>query len=308
MSDGARPLRRLPGPRGGAAAGDRRRGRARARLGLVHPGPRGRGLRDASWPRALGRAHAVARGQRHRGAPARAGGAGRGRRATRSSPRPLTAAFTGLAILRAGARPVFADVDPRTLNVVAGGRRRARSRRARKALLPVHLYGHPGGPRPAAGRWPASAASPLVEDACQAHGARYRGRPVGALVRRGRALLLSDQEPGRARRRRAPSWWTTPALRGAPAPAAQRRPERPLPPRGARASTAGSTRCRPRSCAWGCATCEAWTERRRALAALYLRELAGRGRAAARGAALRARGLPPLRGPPPAPRRARGRA
>ena len=34
---------------------------------------------------------------------------------------PLTAAFTGLAILRAGARPVFADVDEETLNALAGG-------------------------------------------------------------------------------------------------------------------------------------------------------------------------------------------
>ena len=45
--------------------------------------------------------------------------------------------------MRAGARPVFADLDPATLNVVAGGGGARRSRRARRALLPVHLYGHP---------------------------------------------------------------------------------------------------------------------------------------------------------------------
>src|SRR5205814_10567769 len=55
---------------------------------------------------------------------------------------PLTAASTGLASLAAGARPVFADVDPATLNVTPEAVARAITRRT-KALLPVHLYGYP---------------------------------------------------------------------------------------------------------------------------------------------------------------------
>jgi dTDP-4-amino-4,6-dideoxygalactose transaminase len=92
---------------------------------------------------------------------------------------PLTAAFTGLAIARAGARPVFADVDPVTLNLSADSLARALTPRTR-AAMPVHLYGHPADLDPllALGRERGFA---VVEDACQAVGARYNGRPVGCL-------------------------------------------------------------------------------------------------------------------------------
>jgi dTDP-4-amino-4,6-dideoxygalactose transaminase len=92
---------------------------------------------------------------------------------------PLTAAFTALAVLRAGARPVFADLDPVTLNVSPESVERAITPRTR-ALLPVHLYGHPADLDPLleiAGR----RGIPLVEDACQAVGARYKERSVGAI-------------------------------------------------------------------------------------------------------------------------------
>ena len=55
---------------------------------------------------------------------------------------PMSATFTALAVMAVGARPVFADVDPRTLNVDPEGVARAVTPRT-KALLPVHLYGHP---------------------------------------------------------------------------------------------------------------------------------------------------------------------
>jgi dTDP-4-amino-4,6-dideoxygalactose transaminase len=92
---------------------------------------------------------------------------------------PLTAAFTGLAILRAGARPVFADVDPATLNLAPDAVARALTPRTR-AVMPVHLYGHPAdlGPLLALSRERGLA---VVEDACQAVGALYDGRPVGCL-------------------------------------------------------------------------------------------------------------------------------
>jgi dTDP-4-amino-4,6-dideoxygalactose transaminase len=92
---------------------------------------------------------------------------------------PLTAAFTALGVLRAGARPVFADLDPVTLNVSPETVERAITPRTR-ALLPVHLYGHPADLDPMleiAGR----RGIPLVEDACQAVGARYKERTVGAI-------------------------------------------------------------------------------------------------------------------------------
>jgi dTDP-4-amino-4,6-dideoxygalactose transaminase len=92
---------------------------------------------------------------------------------------PLTAAFTGLAILAAGARPVFADLDPATLNVSPEALARAVTPRT-KALLPVHLYGHPVDLDPML-ELARARGIPLVEDACQAHGALYNGRHVGAL-------------------------------------------------------------------------------------------------------------------------------
>jgi dTDP-4-amino-4,6-dideoxygalactose transaminase len=92
---------------------------------------------------------------------------------------PLTAAFTALAIVRAGARPVFADVDPVTLNVTPETVERAMTPHTR-ALLPVHLYGHPVDLDPML-ELARRRGIPLVEDACQAIGAQYKGHPVGVL-------------------------------------------------------------------------------------------------------------------------------
>ncbi|HUL75826.1 MAG TPA: DegT/DnrJ/EryC1/StrS family aminotransferase [Vicinamibacteria bacterium] len=92
----------------------------------------------------------------------------------------ISAAFTGLAVLMAGGRPVFVDVDPRTLNLDPQRVADAITPRTR-AIVPVHLYGHPADmdtildlarERDIA----------VLEDACQAHGALYRGRPVGTLA------------------------------------------------------------------------------------------------------------------------------
>jgi dTDP-4-amino-4,6-dideoxygalactose transaminase len=96
---------------------------------------------------------------------------------------PLTAAFTALAVIRAGARPVFADVDPVTLNISPDAVQRAVSPRT-KVLLPVHLYGQPADLDPllALAR---ERRLTLIEDACQAHGALYKGRPVGTIAELG---------------------------------------------------------------------------------------------------------------------------
>ncbi len=91
---------------------------------------------------------------------------------------PLTAAFTALAIVRAGARPVFADVDPATLNLSLAAAERALTPRTR-AILPVDLYGHPAD-LAAFEALAESRGLTLIEDACQAVGAEYQGRRVGA--------------------------------------------------------------------------------------------------------------------------------
>lgn len=82
-----------------------------------------------------------------------------------------------------GARPVFADVDPVTLTLDPEAFSRAITERT-KAVIPVHLYGHPADMDPimdVANRRGLA----VLEDACQAHGASYKGRAVGGLGRAG---------------------------------------------------------------------------------------------------------------------------
>jgi dTDP-4-amino-4,6-dideoxygalactose transaminase len=97
---------------------------------------------------------------------------------------PNTAVPTVCAIVAANARPAFVDVDPRTLTLdperlrafLKGQRPPPRVR----AVVPVHLYGHPAdlGPiREVAGEHGLA----VIEDCAQAHGATWAGRPVGPL-------------------------------------------------------------------------------------------------------------------------------
>lgn len=90
---------------------------------------------------------------------------------------PLTATFSALAISRAGARPVFADVDPKTLNL-SPERVREKLTKATRALLPIHLYGNPCD-LPALTALAKEAGLVVIEDACQAHGARLSGKALG---------------------------------------------------------------------------------------------------------------------------------
>ncbi len=90
----------------------------------------------------------------------------------------LTAAFSALAVSRAGATPVFADVDPVTAGLDPASVA-ARIGPRTRALLPVHLYGG-AADLEALGVLAADHDLALVEDAAQAHGARYAGRRVGS--------------------------------------------------------------------------------------------------------------------------------
>jgi dTDP-4-amino-4,6-dideoxygalactose transaminase len=86
---------------------------------------------------------------------------------------------TGEAILLAGARPVFVDVDPATHTMDPGALEAAITPRA-KVVLPVHLYGHPADAT-AIDEVARRHGLPVLEDAAQAHGAEWRGRRAGSL-------------------------------------------------------------------------------------------------------------------------------
>jgi dTDP-4-amino-4,6-dideoxygalactose transaminase len=90
---------------------------------------------------------------------------------------PLSAAYTALAILMAGARPVFADIDPMRLTLDPAATEQAITDRT-AALLPVHLYGQPAD-MTAFAALASRKGLALVEDCCQAHLATCAGQPVG---------------------------------------------------------------------------------------------------------------------------------
>ena len=83
------------------------------------------------------------------------------------------------AVVYQGARPVFVDIDPVTLNIDPALVERAITPRTR-ALLPVDVFGQPADMDPLrviAERHRLA----LIEDSCEAIGAEYRGRPAGTL-------------------------------------------------------------------------------------------------------------------------------
>ncbi|HEX2712052.1 MAG TPA: DegT/DnrJ/EryC1/StrS family aminotransferase, partial [Candidatus Acidoferrales bacterium] len=86
---------------------------------------------------------------------------------------------SALAISHVGAKPVLVDVEPQTSTIDVSAMSRAITPRT-KAIIPVHLYGHPADMDPIR-RLAVKRGLVLIEDACQAHGARYKGRRVGSL-------------------------------------------------------------------------------------------------------------------------------
>jgi dTDP-4-amino-4,6-dideoxygalactose transaminase len=124
---------------------------------------------------------------------------------------------TSLAIDEVGATPVLVDVEPDT-GLIDVAKIRDRLTTRTRAIIPVHLYGHPAdmdGLRAAIQGFDVK----ILEDACQAHGARYKGRRCGGLgdaaafsfyptknlgaIGDGGALLTGDEAAAQAARRLA---------------------------------------------------------------------------------------------------------
>ena len=91
---------------------------------------------------------------------------------------PLSAAYTALAIMAAGARPVFADVDSSRLTLDPSAVAAAVTPRT-AAIMPVHIYGQPAD-MPALMKIAARHGLAVIEDCCQAHLATCEGQPVGS--------------------------------------------------------------------------------------------------------------------------------
>ncbi|MGB9853434.1 MAG: DegT/DnrJ/EryC1/StrS family aminotransferase [Candidatus Bathyarchaeales archaeon] len=90
----------------------------------------------------------------------------------------FTFVATAEAVVMAGAKPVFVDIDPETYNISPEKIEKAMTKKT-KAIIAVDLYGSPADLKPVremADRYGLK----VVEDAAQAHGAIYKGKPVGA--------------------------------------------------------------------------------------------------------------------------------
>ena len=95
----------------------------------------------------------------------------------------LTYIATANAVRYCGAEPVFVDVDPQTW-CIDPKQLEARITRRTEGIIPVHLYGHPAD-MDAINHVAATHGLWVVEDAAEAHFARYKGRPTGSLARIG---------------------------------------------------------------------------------------------------------------------------
>jgi perosamine synthetase len=91
---------------------------------------------------------------------------------------PLSCVATTNPIIYQNAKPVFVDVDPTTLNINPTLIKRKITRRT-KAILPVHLFGHPADLDPII-ELAEEHGLYLIEDAAQAHGAKYKRKRVGS--------------------------------------------------------------------------------------------------------------------------------
>ena len=92
---------------------------------------------------------------------------------------PMTFMATAEAITYCGAKPVFVDICPKTYTMDPALLEQAITPRT-KAIIPVHLFGQPADMDPIL-HIAQRHGLPVVEDACQAHGAEYKGRMAGSI-------------------------------------------------------------------------------------------------------------------------------
>lgn len=86
---------------------------------------------------------------------------------------------TASVVLHLGAKPVFVDIDPETYTLSVDDVKKKITKKT-KAIIPVHLYGHPAD----MDRIMEIAEEndlKVIEDACQAHGAIYKGKNIGGI-------------------------------------------------------------------------------------------------------------------------------
>lgn len=125
----------------------------------------------------------------------------------------LTFIASANAVAYAGARPVLVDVEPDTMCIDAGAAERAISSRT-KAIMPVHLYGHPADLDPLLDLARRNNLL-VIEDAAEAHGAEYKQRRVGGIghcgvfsffgnkiITTGEGGMLTTNDPAMDRRAR----------------------------------------------------------------------------------------------------------
>jgi perosamine synthetase len=92
---------------------------------------------------------------------------------------PLSCIATTNPILYLNAKPVFADIDPETLNIDPNHIEKKITPKT-KAILPVHLFGHPADMDPII-EIAEKHGLYIIEDAAHAHGAKYKGKRAGSL-------------------------------------------------------------------------------------------------------------------------------
>ncbi|HEU4413821.1 MAG TPA: DegT/DnrJ/EryC1/StrS family aminotransferase [Candidatus Angelobacter sp.] len=93
---------------------------------------------------------------------------------------PFSFFATASSILRAGAKPIFADIDPETLNLDPGSVEQRLKLASTRAIMPVHLYGQCAD-MDSFDRLAAEFKLQIIEDAAQAVGATWNGRLAGSL-------------------------------------------------------------------------------------------------------------------------------
>jgi dTDP-4-amino-4,6-dideoxygalactose transaminase len=96
---------------------------------------------------------------------------------------PFTFVATAGSIARLGARPLFVDIDPATYNMDPRGIEAVITARTR-AIVPIHLFGLPADMDAISGI-ARRHNLPVIEDAAQAIGARYQGKPAGSMGQAG---------------------------------------------------------------------------------------------------------------------------